>query len=167
MNCEHKDLTNEKGLLTCKSCGAISSWGGEFASSTEKRLLTLISSELYPDLSDLHKAITDLFAEFVEPTGLQGLTGSNYLDYTVQKLDGAITMLMAMARKFNIEVTRFNFLSLHENFVSEDDGKSWRKAEGGEMRDGSLYRLTRDGELLFKCVPAPSSEDPFDNDSRD
>lgn len=147
-NCRHEHVTHDEsdGALTCNGCGATSKANGEWSPSLELQLLKAAEDVFYPLAQQLNAEVTSIHNRQLPVVGIQGLTGSHPVDYVIQLLDGAITLLKALADKHEIPISRFETLALHEDFVS-NDGIKWRAANGRERNSLDLFHLWKNGVL--------------------
>jgi hypothetical protein len=83
--------------------------------------------------------------------GPQGLTGSNELDFAIQYLDGAINILLEIAKEQDIPITRYNRFYPKCNYVSEDTS-SWRIAQEGDLENPKLNKILKNGRLILKSA---------------
>ena len=70
-------------------------------------LCEAIDTEIYPKAKEIQKLVFDLYRKQFAGRilGPQGLTGSNELDFTIQILNGTISLLKAIAKEQKIEIT--------------------------------------------------------------
>lgn len=160
MECAHPNLSYQNGVAICTQCGYISTSPLKFAPCppvSAQKLQGEANINFLPVLRGLHYMIVEEYNQTLSVVGVQGMTGdpTNYVDQTIQLLDGSITLLMEMASKLGIPITRFERLALHENYIS-DDGVAWRRATAEGLLDDTKYRLTKTGSLLCpSCVDCP------------
>jgi hypothetical protein len=113
-------------------------------------LCETVENNLYPRAKQIQQLVVDLYHKQFATSfpGPQGMTGSNELDYTIQLLDGAINLLLDIAREQHIEVSRFFTLYLKNSYKSKD-GKNWTEATEKDLANNTLYRLEMSGQLLL------------------
>lgn len=127
-------------------------------------LCETVENTLFPKAKEIQAIASDLVHKQFACNwpGPQGFTGNNELDYTIQLLDGAINLLLQVAKAQQVRVTRYMDLSLKEDYVSMD-GKHWKIATSEEVHNPSRNRflLKQDGTLRvapgYRPDPCPTA----------
>ena len=113
-------------------------------------LCETVEKTLYPKAKEIEEVARGLFHKQFASSwpGEPGHTGNNELDYTIQLLDGAINMLLDVARSQKIEVTRYMDLNPKEDYASQD-GRHWAIATHEQLvfPNRVMFLLKKDGTL--------------------